>query len=441
IAIAESTPDTGARRATLERAYSDARRIALTDVDRQRSRDAMLAAVALRLGRADDVRALFARLSDIMDLRLVVATAAGRTDGLPMVRELAPRVVRAGRAIRDSTAREVYLVTLWPMLKESGGRPFADSLLPEATWRAEHPRDLRAMMDSAKRVDTSASVAAMRAIEAGDFAEARRQAERIPLNDRLARRAGLLAEMAWGSYMGHGDTARTYLREARAALLAAPRDSAVFDERALRIASHQFWLGDNDEGVRTLDLVRNPDEASYVVSQWGTSTMSGLTARKLRAYADRVRSRKMRDLVLLHAVTPYLVARSASDSDAAWGLALADSIGTPVFRREAQRAVANHALERRDSTDARRRIVALLRDPLADAALRDGDLRRSLVADLVRAGGWRDALDWARLPSAPAVRARRLLGVAAILQQQLDQRSGNHMLVISNGPDWCRDEF
>jgi hypothetical protein len=62
------------------------------------------------------------------------------------------------------------------------------------------------------------------------------------------------------------------------------------------------------------------------------------------------------------------------------------------------------------------------------------------VGGLVNAGGWREAVAWARAAATPAERARRLLAVAASGQQQLDQRSRKPMF-ISNGPDWCRDGF
>ena len=441
LAIAQAVPDTGRGRATVERAYAAARAITLADTDRQRSRDAMLAGVALLLGRTGDARALFTRLRDLMDIRLVLDAAASRPGTAPLVRELAPRVVGAGRAIRDSAARDAYLRMVWETLGHGGARGLADSLLPEAIASAKRHSAIAAALDSADEVDTAAVAAAIRALRARDFIEARRQATRVPLDDRHARRAALYSEMAQiAAYETNRDTARAYLREARAALLTVPRDAATMDEVAARIAERQLSIGDGEDGLRTLDLIRDRRSAAFALSQGIGSTMSGFTARKLRRYAEQARRPVVRDLVLAEVVSRYLVGRVVSDSDAAWGRALAESIATPVYRREALRAIAAEALRRGDSTNARLRTLALVQDPTFAAGVRSEPVDRGLIGDLVRAGGWREAIDWARAPSESTERARRLLGVAMMFQQQLDQR--NHVrMYLSNGPDWCRHGF
>jgi hypothetical protein len=435
IAVTDVIPDTGAGAPFLEQAYVAARRITLADQDRQRSRDALLAIVALELRKRDDARMLFARLSDGDDLQRVIRAATVMPDSARTVRELAPRVIRAGRAIRDSAARDVYLVRLWEVLKRTNGRAFADSSLHEATWSAEHPRDLRATVDSATAADTSAVARAKRALAKLDYAEIRRQVARVPLRDR----AELWADLAWEIYTGQRDTARVYMREARAALVAAPRDPAVFDERASSIAGLQFRLGSDDEGLATLNLVRNPDAARYTVSEWGKSTMSSLNAAKLRAYADRVTNPVLRDAVLARVVNGYLVGYNARRADILWGAALAESIATPDYRTSALRDVAADALRRGDATEARQRFVALLR-ATSDSSQQAEPIYRTLVGSVIAAGAGRDAIAWAREPASAATRAMRLRQVAEEIQRAIDQQQGKGMW-FSNGPDWCRDEF
>jgi hypothetical protein len=403
LGIAGAMPDTGSGRAVLERAYADARRITLTDADRQRSRDAMLATVAIQLHRTDDVRTLYARLTGLEDIQLVFAIAAGEANRTALARKLAPRAIAAGRAIRDSAARATNLVRIWQQLDKVGGRVYADSLLPESTSAAEHPIDLSAVLDSAEKANPDSSPLA-------------------------------LAENTYG------DSSRLYLREARRALLAAPHDSATLDEKASYIAARQFQLGDNEEGVITLDLVRDPRSATSVVRQWGGSTFSHLDARKLRGYADRFHNPVVRDMVLEHVIDPYLTSRTASPADVAWARALADSIATPDIRRDAYRALARRTLADGDSAGARRQLLALLAQPGLDAEEEMNGYGRGLPGDLVRAGGWREAIGWARSSPAPAKRARRLLGIAAQLQRDLEQQEQRPQY-LSNGPDWCVDEF
>jgi hypothetical protein len=438
LGIASVIPDTGTGRPLLVQAYDAARAITLGDPDRQRSRDAMLAVFALRLDRPDDARALFARLSNRDDMKYVLASASTRLRAAVLVREWSPGVILAGRAIRDSAARSVYLTGLWTALQQSGGRAFADSLLPESTASAEHPRNLRAIMDSATTADTSPATLAKRAFAPGDYAGVRAAVARVPLDDRLALRADVWLNLAWDIYPVRTDTALAYLLEAGTALLAAPRDSGAFDQRARAIAYRQFWLGADAEGITTLNLVRDPRSASYEVSQWGSSTLSHFTATDLRGYADRIRNPVLRDMALAHIVVARLVGSNVSASNVRWGRALADSIQTPELRQQAQGAVAHELARRGDSTEARRRLLALLRD--AERGHAPDPVVHDLLGELVGAGGLREALGWARTPSAQATRARRLLWIANELTGLIDTRE-NRSMSFSNGTDWCRDGF
>ncbi|HEY2067196.1 MAG TPA: hypothetical protein VGG84_14680 [Gemmatimonadaceae bacterium] len=437
--IAQLLPDTGAGRSVLERIYRDARAVRLLDVDRQRSRNAMLAEVALRLDHLEDARTFAATLTDLADVGYVLGAAATHRQARSVVRELAPRAVARGRSIEDNAARAVYLRGVWQTLQRSGGRLYADSLLPDQTAAAERADDLRRQLDSATAVDSSPGTLARAALRRGDFAETRRQISRLTLSDHRAVRAELLSELAWNTYQSDRDTAGLFLREARAALVAAPRDSAAFDDVARGIADRQFWLGDHAEGLRTLTLVRDSTSVAYVVSQWGTSTFKPPSATDFRGYAEQVKPGFLRDAILLRTVRRHVEARAATGAQVAAARALADSIGTPAVRSQAQRVVANDALTRGDTTEARRRLGELLR---AGRSIEREPMGRGLLADLVRAGGWSEADAWSHEPDVPLARARRLMELAEVAQRQLDAKSGaDRLRGWSNGPDWCLDEF
>jgi hypothetical protein len=415
-------------------AYGDARRIRVSNADRKSARTAMLAAIALRIGRRADVSSLYATLTNGEDLREVVTLAANSSD-VRLVRELAPRAVDAGLAIRDSAARLAFLSQLRQALIRGVGDATADDLLPANL--VETPRVAgRAVRDSMIAASTDPWDVATRASERGDFAAVRRAVEQLPVSDPLATRARLWSNLAWGTYSAHVDTARVYLILARDALLRSHTDSATIDEVASAIADRQFWLADDEAGITTVNLVRDPGRASGAMRDVGGSTLSRLTADRAWSYADQIREPRVRDALALRVITGYLAVRGATAEQLLRGRALADSITTLSLRIPAQAAVANGMAQRGDTVGARALFTALLSYPslIGD---REG---RTAVRRLIAIGGMSEVEAWAR-SGTPAMRARRLIAVADAVEFQIAARAGVVWARISNGPDACLDGF
>jgi hypothetical protein len=205
----------------------------------------------------------------------------------------------------------------------------------------------------------------------------------------------------------------------------------------VEIASRQFWIGADDEGLTTLNLIRDPNVASGAVYDWGASTASSMTADRLRSYADRVRDSRVRDLVLLRVITGYLAVRDADAAQLERARRLADSIALPPVAIKARLAVAAIFVQRGDSA----RVRAVLGSLLVESALSDGDAGTSVVRPLAMYGGLDEVTTWARV-SAPALRSRRLVLVADALRSSLDaRRHWSPLDGLGNGPDSCRDRF
>lgn len=430
IAVAQGATDQIAPRDVAVAAFDQARRIRLADADRQASRDALLAVMAIDYGRSDQTRDLFGRLSNSEDLQYVFSMAAERHD-VRLVRELAPRTIEVGSAIRDSAARFAFLSSVRALLIREAGQSVADDLLPE---RMVGVPALREPYDSAVARSNQPRDVADRAAGKGDFATARRAVERLPVVDPSATRASLLSDLAWGSYSIYRDSAAALLRLAREALLASQAGSMRFDDLAARIADRQFWIGDDEEGLASLNLIRDPEAANGAIYHWGGSTASSMTADRLRAYADRVRDPRVRDAVLLRVITGYLAVRGAAPSQLDRARHLADSIASPSLAIKGRTAVASSFIQRGDSVRGRAELLSLL----ADASLPESDAKGSVVGPLARYGALPEALAWARSGDA-AQRSRRLVGLADALRSYLDQ--GRGVVSFSNGPDSCRDVF
>jgi hypothetical protein len=434
LSIAGETSDSTRQDEVVRAAYGDARRIRLSSVDRQSSRNAMLVALALQLGRNGDVRSLYATLINADDLGDVVIRAATSSD-TGLVRELAPRAVAAGVAIRDSAARLAFLSPLRQALIRGVGGAAADDLLPARFVETSHVAG-RAVRDSMIAASTDPWDVATRASERGDFTAVRRAVEQLPVSDPLATRARLWSNLAWGTYSAHVDTARVYLVLARDALLRSHTDSATIDEVASAIADRQFWLADDEAGITTVNLVRDPGLASGAMRDVGGSTLSRLTADRAWSYADQIREPRARDAFALRVITGYLAVRGATAEQLLRGRALADSITTLSLRIPAQAAVANGMAQRGDTVGARALFTALLSYP----SLIDDREGRTAVRRLIAIGGMSEVEAWAR-SGTPAMRARRLIAVADAVEFQIAARAGVVWARISNGPDACLDGF
>jgi hypothetical protein len=441
IAVAANVADSSFGRGIAQAAVDEARKVRLDDRDRQQSRDAMLAGIALRIGRTGEARALYAGLSDPQDLLEVVWSAARYRSAGSVVREFSARLVNAATAVRDQEARRAYLISVREALLQVGDTAFAIRLLgapPRPSRHSARNDDL----DSLRAASDDPRDRATVALERGDFAEVRRQVARIPSEDRRAERAALLSDLAWGTYMTHRDTATAYLALARRALLESKADSATFDERASLIVDRQFWIADEDGAITTLNLIRDPEEAEWAIHDLGGSSFSRLTGARVRALADDARAPSVRDAILARAVTNYLGVARATPADFSWAWALADSIATPRHRLQARVVLATRALERRDSTAARAALMSVLKDRALDAAAVPAEVMRDALPPLVRLGAWADIVAWASTSGEPAKRVHRLIAAATALQAALDERRpGGNMTVLSNGRDWCRNEF
>lgn len=269
---------------------------------------------------------------------------------------------------------------------------------------------------------------AINAAEIGDTAAATRAAARVRDTDRSGRRASVWNAMA-ANYNIAIDVRRAWLLRGRNAALAASVDSATRDFLLGDVASSQFWAGLNDDALETLALVRSDEDRRSRFYNFGASTFSDLDGpRPVRALADRAPDRVLRDLVLGYLVSKWLTGHQASDSDNAWGEALVDSIADPESKRRAGLAVAERALQRRDSTRARAILLRL--------ANRMPEFTEGAAGLLVRAGGTAALLDWARSRETPEKRIAALL-VAA---KAMDAERGRPRF-FSNGPDHCRHPF
>lgn len=435
LSVASEASDSTTREDVARAAYADARRIRLASSDRQSSRNAMLASLALDLRRSDDVRSLFAALIDADDLNDVVIRVATSSSDTRLLRELAPRAIAAGLAIHDSAARLAFLSPLRASLVRAAGIATADTLLPARF--VETPRaGGRAARDSAIMTSMDPRDVAQRALDHRDFAGVRRAVERLPVVDESAKRASLWSDLAWSEYISSRDTARAYLALAHEALVHSHADSATLDGVAARIADRQFWIADHDGGVATLNLVRDPNAAAWPVRDWGASTLAGLTADRLRAYADQIRDPRVRDAVLLRVITGYLAIRGATDAQATRARDLADSIATPALHLRARVAVTDLMLQRRDTVNARAMLTTLLSYP----GLMEDEESRVIISRLAVNGGASELQAWAHA-AAPGLRARRLIAVAEAFQRGIDARAGNLWVRLSNGPDACLDVF
>jgi len=441
LGVMNLAPDTGEGASILRDAYAAARRIRLGDADRQASRNALLAEQAFRARRAGDVEALFEKLTDAQDLEYVLGVATDRHGSGIIARRIAPRVIEAGRRIIDSAARASYLGGVHERLRQSLGDEPADALVPEA--RIDKSRVRRPGFnprDSALAASTLPEDVARRALDRGDYAEVRRQVERIALGTARGstRRAQLWSNLSWGIYVIAVDTAKEYARLGREALRRSrnitPADSAEYDEAAASIADRQLWFGDAAGAVETLNLIRDPGRAAAALHDWGASTLLHVTEDSARMYADRLSDPRVRDALLARVVQQFV------GTNLRWARALADSIVTPRPRLAARFIVAHATLQQRDTAGARRALAALL----ADSRAEDGGTQTSILNDLVGAKGWREAESWAEAATTDAREtARRLIAVAASLGRELQiQRNGPYYnLRLGNGPDACLDTF
>jgi hypothetical protein len=440
IMVMGALPDTGDGGAILRGAYAEARTIRLADGDRQASRDAQLAGPALRVGRPNDVLALFAGVSDPEDLEYILYASSQRREGDRILRTIAPRVIAAGRAIADDAARKTYLAEVHAYLEHSGGRAFADGLVPEARVDTAQARADRARIsrEDALLAATYPEDAARRALEQRDFAEVHRQVERIPLGNTGARRAEVWSELAWWIYMTGRDTAKAFLGFGRASLRPLGRisssDSAEFDRVAEGIATRYFWLGDVQHGIETVAMIGDPEMADGALRDWGASTFGRPSPDSIRAYVDRTRDPRVHDAALARFVEIELV-----PIDIRRARSLADSIATPRSRAAARLAVANALRRQRDTSATRRAFMELV----SDSSLGAVAIGREVLPALVSLNAWRDIEAWARSATAdPAERARRLIAVANSLNRELLVRShAQFYFVVGNGPDDCLDVF
>ncbi|MGH2898048.1 MAG: hypothetical protein ACRDMZ_05190, partial [Solirubrobacteraceae bacterium] len=226
IAVMRTAADSTVRRDMAVEAFGAAKRVRLNDADRQASRNAMLAAIAIGLDRLGEARALVRDLSNAEDLYAVLSSAmAGRKSAFAL--DLAPRVVDAGRAIADPAARYAFLSRLWTSLERYVGRSAADDLLPDRL--VGTPSEPAISYEIAVATSNDPHDVADRAGQRADFAAARRAVERLPVLDRQARRAFLWSQLAWGSYSMYRDTAAAFLKLARESLIASHADSATWD--------------------------------------------------------------------------------------------------------------------------------------------------------------------------------------------------------------------
>jgi hypothetical protein len=436
LAVMESTPDSGASGALRREAYEEARRVRLDDPDLRSARNAILAAEAVRLGRADDAFELYAGLTDRRDVLHVIVAASESADSA-LLRRLAPRAIAAVREVRDAQARRQFSDAVRTLLRRAG----AVSLLAKLSPAPEQEPDASEPpleTDEPGHADTSSAAdpieAAKAAVSRGDFSQVMREVERLPDRDPYARRALFWYELSRHVRSFSADTSKVYLRRGREALERSRADSAAWDFSAWRLAQEQLMLAEHVEGVRTLNLIRSTLWGELAVDDW-----NGPTAL-LRRYADQVRAPHVRDAVLLRIVTRQLSGANATMADAAYARALADSIATPAHRAEARFALARRAAQRGDTAGARREVAELLADSAVARALhekRDGfELRRFMLS----IGEWRQLEAWALAPTAPAERVRRLIGLARYLHGASEAQRGRWM-VISNGPDYCRDVF
>jgi len=434
--IAEAAQDTGGGQAVLRDAYMDARTIRIRDADRQASRNAMLAVVALRLSRESDVTALFERLTRADDIQYVFSAAAQRPRFNRLARALAPRAIGAAEQLQDTAARTVYLATVHESLRQVVGETEADRLVPQMSnvRRASSPAD----RDSAKAHSIYPQDRAVAALYRGDFAEVRRQAEGVPLSRTGAERAMVWQTLAWLEYMSSMDTARVYLRLATEALrrggAGSARDSTDYDSAIYAIARNDFWFGDVLEGIALLDAAFRPADVAGAVLEWGASTSRRPPLDSSRAAIAQVGNSALRDALLARFVEIELVPENIARARI-----VADSIDSIESRARAGLAVAAGLQRMHRDEEARSLLVALL----ARESLVDAQLRSRVIAALIAAAGSRDAESWARGPAPTAAdKARRLLAVATAMNHAIQAAARGPFYNLSgNGPDACLDLF
>jgi hypothetical protein len=392
----------------------------LGDSDLRSARSAMLVEPLIESGELALARRQFDELRNTGDrayvgwrlvLRVVTDTARTRNTARDALRDSLLRSVIAEAArTRANPASASLLRGFRSLLLQEKRRALADSLVADSLAPSDSEPALR--MPGVRATETQAH-----SMRRNPGREAR---ERID----QAR-----------AFSSNHDSAAAYLALARAALLGGAVDSLVFDELAVEIARAQFRLGEDEAGLATLDLVRDPRFMRYVVASWIGSNGHRLNVQRLRELANRARQPALRDELLLGLLRNVLRAQGSAPHERAGAIALVDSLTMRVARDEARVFLADDALARGDSAAARALYRSVL--PSDDSFL--SVWNSSPEMGLAKAGGGSDLLAWARSDVRPAVRARRLLRIAEIEQALME--ASRRTVVISMGPDGCRDEF
>ena len=411
------------------------------DPDRRSSRAAMLTPLLVRRGELDLARHWFSELGDARDREYVSfavlddspASRAPSNDptALEALRsEFLQRAVADARGIVDDRGRQSSLMRLRSALQHTNHQALAERLIPERLTADTAPSPRRS-------VQPSSFNRAKAALERRDFAAVRQNMSQAGDTGHRDAEARGWIDLAWETYSWKRDTAAAYLELARSALVRGAPDSAAFDAIAARIAWIQFWIGEQDAGIGTLNLVRSSSATSSTVRDWGSSTLAGLTAQRLREYANRVTRPAVRDQVFLRIITGYLLPSRSDTSAMTWASALADSIGSRNEREEAQGLVAYKLLERGDTTRARQTFAKLL----LEAGPPNGRYYSDPAMGLEVSGGRAELLAWARGGASPTDQVTRRLRAAALIQSSIDRRDPDRRMWLSNGPDRCRDVF
>jgi hypothetical protein len=260
------------------------------------------------------------------------------------------------------------------------------------------------------------------------------------LDDPLSygRHARAVARVALAASRADADSAALLLRRARELALARGLSPRQLSLTLLEIAKAQVGRGLVDDGAATFNAI--PDR-EIALAAFGYPY--GLRLRIPKADQQRflasLGTPELRAAAAAGVIGPWIEDGNMSQADFDLAMSVVDSLPRNRWAESAQNLIARASFFRGDTAAARARSLSVLR-------ARDHDWSQwptypfgdELVYWVVRSGGTREALAWARALPSPASRAAGLLEIGDALDAVIDMTRSRRFSVPTEA---CRDEF
>jgi hypothetical protein len=418
------------------RAADSARRL-IANKDRATSRATIIARNAATLGDWPLANSMVEQLSTWLEFQYLAEGSTHSSPGTNERPELASfnrrildRYIELLKHNPDERVRDHLFSQLRLMFRYKERKALADSLLPAAKQTRQE-----ALERPPEQQYDSLMMRGIESIQKRNIAEAERLLRALPDPKHEGLGARVMINMATNA---HPDDSQMLRKRGLAMLLGdpklKPRDQILSEVARERLA----FFGDNEMAIDLVNEMRDVKLARETLADIGQSTMANLDASKLRKLVDRIRSSEVKEQVLFRLMISMLLARGATPSQNAWGLAIADSIQTPDLHARARIESAKFRWAHGDSTRARVLLLEALRDGVEKQNQYD---RHTIISLLIAANATDELLAWARSERDPTRRARKLLAVMYPLRARLPQPSNSRGVTFSNGPDGCRRDF